>query len=149
MPGRKAFSIVAALACAAVLFVPVGSFARGGGGFAARGPVFGFHPRVAAHRAFRHAHVHRVPARFGWQLRWWNARHRDGAGAGAIYPGYGRGTGLSDPGDVTGGIGPGPAVFVPPPVPPAPSERIGCFSRGYDVPAESRGGVAHVVVIRC
>src|SRR5438309_8111559 len=75
MDSRKAISLTAALALAAgILSVPGGTFARGAGGFAAHGPVFGFHPRVGGHRPFRPALVHRVPARFGWQLRWWNHR---------------------------------------------------------------------------
>jgi len=144
MHTRKALSLTvsltAALALAAILFVPAGTFARGAGGLAAHGPVFGFHPRVV-HRPFRPAHVNRAFARFGWQLRR-NQRNRDGVGA--AYGGWG----TSYPNDVTGTVPEAPAVYAPPLIPPAPSERIGCFSRGYDVPAE-RGGGAHVVVIRC
>jgi len=147
MHTRKALSLTAALALAAILFVPAGTFARGTGGLAARGPVFGFHPRVV-HRPFRPAHVNRAFARLGWQLRRnqrIGGRNRDGVGAayggwGTSYPSY--------PSDVTGTVPDAPAVYAPPLIPPAPSERTGCFSRGYDVPAE-RGGGAHVVVIRC
>jgi hypothetical protein len=153
MRTRKAISTTAALALAAgILSVPGDTFARGGGGFGgARGPVFGFHPRIAGHRPFRPVLVHRGPARLGWQLRWWNhrfaARHR--AGKSAIYPALGGGLGAPDPNDVTGTVAvPGPAVFAPPIVAPAPPERVGCFSRGYDVPGES-GGVARIVVTRC
>ena len=152
MHTRKALSLTvsltAALALAAILFVPADTIARGAGGFAARGPVFGFHPRVV-HRPFRPAHVNRAFARLGWQLRrnqGIGGRNRDGVGAaygggwGNSYPSY--------PSDVTGTVPDAPAVYAPPLIPPAPSERIGCSSRGYDVPAE-RGGGAHVVVIRC
>ena len=48
--------------------------------------------------------------------------------------------------DVTGTLSPPPAVFGPPAGPPP--ERVGCFSRGYEVPGES-GGVARVTVTRC
>jgi hypothetical protein len=150
MHPKKTISITAALALATgVLFVPGGTFARGAGG-TARGPVFGFQARIAAHRPFQPARVHRVPARLGWQLHWWNHRHRDraGAGAGAIYPALDGGTTAPDS-DVTGSLPvPGPSVFVPRVAPSEPPERVGCFARGYDVPRE-RGGVAHVTVIRC
>jgi hypothetical protein len=140
MPRRKALSLTAALALAAILFVPAGTSARGAGGLAARGPVFGFHPRVV-HRPFRPAHVNRAFARFGWQLRR-NQRNRDGVGA--VYGG----SAGSYPSDVTGTVPEAPAVYAPPLIPPAPAEHVGCFSRGYDVPAEL-GGTAHVTVIRC
>ena len=152
MDSRKAISLTAALALAAgILSVPGGTFARGAGGFAAHGPVFGFHPRVGGHRPFRPALVHRVPARFGWQLRWWNhrvgGRNRDGANV--TYPLYGGSTAPYYPSDVTGSLREtGPAVYAPPVIPPAPAEHIGCLSRGYDVPSEG-GGVAHLVVTRC
>jgi hypothetical protein len=138
MANRKAFFIAA---LAAILFVPDGTFARGGG-FAARGPVFGFHPRIVGQRPFRPI-VHPVPSRFGWQLRWRKERARHRAGAGAILDG-----GLpASNGDVTG-TATVPTVFVPPAVPPAPPERIGCYARGYEVPGES-GGVVRVTVTRC
>jgi hypothetical protein len=145
MPSRKAFSFAAALALAVILFVPAGTFARGAGGFAAHGPVFGFHPRVV-HRPFRAAHVNRAPARLGWQLRRserFGGRNRDGVGA------FYGGSAGAYPGDVTGSLSEAPAVYAPPLIPPAPpAEHIGCLARGYDVPAEL-GGVAKVVVIRC
>lgn len=147
MPHRKAISITAALALAAgILSVPSTTVARGGGGFGAHGPVFGFHPRFAGHRPFRPAFAHRA-ARFGWHLRRSNRGQRDGAGTGAGYPAYDAGVSAPYTGDVTGGL-PGPGVFVPPVVAPAPPEHIGCLARGYEVPAEV-GGVARVTVIRC
>ena len=145
MGNRKAISTAAALALAAVLFVPGTPAARGARGFAGHGPVFGFHPQAGGHRPFRPALAQRA-ARFGWQLRWWKQRARDRAGAGAVYPAADGGVPYY-PGDVTGGV-PGPAVFVPPVLPSAPPERVGCFARGYDVPGET-GGAAHVTVIRC
>jgi hypothetical protein len=150
MRTRMAISTTAALALAAgVLSLPSGTLARGGGGFAgaAHGPMFGFHPRIAVRRPFRPAFAHRVPARFGWRLRWWNHRAaRNGNDAGAAYPTYGS---SSYPGDVTGTLPlPGPDVYAPPLIQPAPAEHIGCLSRNYDVPGE-RGGVAKVTVTRC
>jgi len=149
---RKAFFVAAVLAMAAgILSVPNDTFARGGGGFAgaAHGPAFGFHPRIAPHRPFRPAFVHRGPARFGWRLRWWNhrlGRNRNDANAG--YSAYG-GSGASYPGDVTGTVpDTGPGVYMPPVMPAAPVEHIGCLARGYDVPGES-GGVVKVTVTRC
>jgi hypothetical protein len=147
MRSRKALSFTAALALAAFLFVPDATFARGGGGVAARGPVFGLHGRAAVHRPFRPALAHRAALRFGWQLRWWNRFGRHRAGTGAFYPAYDAGVTAPYPADVTGTV-PGPGVFLPPYVPPAPSERVGCLAHGYDVPAEV-GGIAKVVVIRC
>src|ERR1700738_222535 len=153
MHSRKAISIIAALALAAgILFVPGGTFARGAGGFAAPGPVFGFHPRVGGHRPFRPA-LHHAPARFGWQLRRWHqhrlgGRHprRGGAGFGGRNRGdasaiYGGSAG-SYPSDVTGTVPEGPAVYAPPLVPLPPAERIGCVSRRYDAPGVA-GGRAH------
>jgi hypothetical protein len=145
MHSSKALSLTAALALAAILFVPAGTFARGAGGFAARGPVFDFHPRVV-HRPFRPAHINRAFARLGWQLRRnrnIGGRNRDGAGTA-----YGGGWGGSYPSDVTGTVPEAPAVYPPPLIPPAPAERTGCLSHGYDVPAEA-GGVTRVTVIRC
>jgi hypothetical protein len=147
MHSRKAISITAALALAAgILSVPGGTFARGAGGFAAHGPVFGFHPRVGGHRPFRPA-LHHAPARFGWQLRRWHQHRFGGRNRGDASAIYGGSAG-SYPSDVTGTVPEGPAVYAPPLVPLPPAERIGCVSRGYDVPGES-GGVAHIVVIRC
>jgi hypothetical protein len=149
MHASKAISTVSALVVAAgILSVPSGTFARGAG-FAggAHGPVFGLHPRIAGHRPFRPAFAHRVPARFGWRLRWWNHRLRNRTDASAVYPAYG--AGASYPGDVTGTVPEtGPGVFVPPVIPPVPAEHIGCLARSYDVPGEG-GGVAKVTVTRC
>ena len=137
--GKATMFAVLALA-AGILLVPDATLARGAG-FARHGPVFGFHPRAG--HPFRPAAVGRAPVRLGWQLRWWRARH--GAGA-VVYP---AGDGVAPPdADVTGSVPvPGPAVFLPPLVPPPPAER-GCFARGYEVPGEAGGG-AYVTVIRC
>jgi hypothetical protein len=148
MRNRMAISTTAALMLAAgILSVPSGTFARGAG--ASHGPMFGFHPRIAVHRPFRPAFAHRVPARFGWRLRWWNhrfARNRNDTNAG--YAGYG-GSGASYPGDVTGTVPEtGPGGYWPPVIPPAPAEHVGCLSHNYDVPGEG-GGVAKVTVTRC
>ena len=143
MHTSKAISTASALLLAAgILSVPSGTFARGGG--AAHGPAFGFHPRIVIHRPLRPAFVHHAPARLGFRLRWFN--HRNRTDASAAYPAYGS-SGAAYPSDVTGTV-PGPGVFVPPVIPPAPAEHIGCLSRGYDVPGEN-GGVAKVVVTRC
>jgi len=148
MHSRKAIPITAALALAAgILFVPGGTLARPAGGSAVRGPVFGLHPSIAAHRPFRPAHIHRGPARFGWQLHRWHQHRFGGHNRGDVSAVYG-GSVAPYPSDVTGTLPEGPAVYAPPIIPPPPSERIGCFSRGYEVPGEL-GGVAHVVVTRC
>lgn len=131
---------------AAAVLVPPTAFARGAGGTAAHGPVFGFHPRVGGHRPFRPALRH-VPARFGWQLRRWHQHRFGGRNRGDASAIYGGSAG-SYPSDVTGTVPEGPAFYPPPLIPPPPAERVGCLSRGYDVPGES-GGVARVVVIRC
>ena len=147
-PPSCGFSLAAALALAAgLLFVPAGTFARPAGGLAARGPVFGLHPGPAAHRALRPAHLNRAPARLGWQLHRWHRHHMGGRNRGEVSSIYG-GSAASYPSDVTGTIPEGPAVYPPPLIPSPPPERIGCYSRGYDVPGEL-GGVAKVVVTRC
>ena len=145
---RKAILTAAALALAAgVLCLPGGTSARAAGRVAAHGPVFGFHPRVVPPRPFRAAFSHRAPARFGWHLRrnhHVGGRNRDGTGAiygGSVTPYYS--------GDITGTVPEtGPAVYPPPLIPSPPAERIGCLSRGYEVPAEL-GGVTKVTVTRC
>ena len=137
---------------AGAALVPAAALARGGG-HGGHGPVFGFHHApIVAHRPFRPAGVHRFPGHFAewWRLhRFGRNRGDNGNGiadagyAGGYYPassygGYGSG-------DTTGTIAPG-AVWAPPSAPPA--EHVGCFSRGYEVPAE-HGGVAQVRVTRC
>jgi hypothetical protein len=147
MSHTKAFTTGAAIAVVAgMLLLPGGTLARGGGGFAAggHGPVFGFHPRVG-HRPFRI--VRRHHPLFAWHP--WN-RHRFaaryGLGASAIYPAADADYGATG-NDLTGTVVvPGPGAFGPPGAPP--SERAGCFSRGYEVPGES-GGIARVTVTRC
>jgi hypothetical protein len=147
MHSRKAISITAALALAAgILSVPGGAFARGAGGLAAHGPVFGFHPRVAGHRPFR-PFLRRVPARFGWQLHRWHQHRFGGRNRGDASAAYGGSAG-NYPSDVTGSVPEAPGFYGPPLVPPAPTERVGCFAKGYDVPGES-GGIVRVVVTRC
>jgi hypothetical protein len=139
---------------AAAVLVPPTALARGGG-FArgGHGPVFGFaHAPIVAHRPFRPAVAHHVPGRFahGWRLHRF-ARHRGSDRNGIADAGYAAGTypgSTYNPGDFTGTVAPPPAVFVPPLIPPPPAERVGCLSRGYDVPGES-GGVVRVVVTRC
>jgi len=130
---------------AAAVLVPPTALARGAGGAAAHGPVFGFHPRIAVHRPFQPALSHRAPARFGLHLRRDHRGGRNGDGTGAIYGGS---AAPYYPGDVTGSVPEGPAVYPPPLIPSPPAEHVGCLSRGYDVPSES-GGVAKVMVTRC
>jgi hypothetical protein len=132
---------------AAAVLVPPTALARGGG-FArgGHGAVFGF---AHAHRPFRPAVAHHLPARFahGWRLHRL-ARHRGSDRNGIADAGYAAGSypgSTYNPGDFTGTVAPPPAVFVPP---VAPAEHIGCLARDYDVPGES-GGVVRVVVIRC
>jgi len=152
MYDRKALFVAGALALAAgIVFVPAGTFARGGGfAGAAHGPMFGF----PGHRAFRPAFVRRAPARLGWHLRWWNlhrlaARNRAGANAGAsaVYPGVDGGYAPAA-NDLTGSVAVPEPALLPAPSAPYPPEHVGCLSRGYDVASES-GGVARVTVTRC
>jgi hypothetical protein len=152
---RTLSKTVAVAALAATLIVPAGALARGGGGgfhggFHGAihvGPVFGF-PRPAVHHGLAHGFARRWPARFAWRFHQWKFHHNNGANTGYGYGGdagsYG---GTYYPSDVTGtAAGPGATVFAPPA--PAPSERVGCQSRSYDVPSEG-GGVVKVSVTRC
>jgi hypothetical protein len=152
MRNKKTCLRAAAVLLAGALLVPAAALARGGGfSHGGHGPVFGLHHRpIVAHRPFRpglqHSSLHFAA--------WWRlhrfARHRGDNLNGTGY-GYGYGDGsypasAYDPGDVTGTLAPPPAVFAPPGGTSA--ERVGCFSRGYEVPGES-GGVARVTVTRC
>jgi hypothetical protein len=148
----RTFSRATAVLLAAAVVVPAAALARGGGfAHGGHGPVFGLHHPIVAHRPFRPG-VQHFRAHFA---AWWRlhrfARHRGGNRNGIADAGYYSGGsygpgGSYDPGDLTGTLAPPPAVFAPPAAPP--SERIGCFARGYDVPAES-GGVTRVTVTRC
>ena len=135
---------------AGAVLVPAAALARGGGfAHGGHGPVFGFrHAPVIAHRPLRPAGVRHFSGRFAGWWRLHRFAHQRGNNAngiadagygGSYYPNSSYGSG-----DVTGTLAPPPAVFAP----PAPSERIGCFSRGYEVPGEG-GGVAKVTVTRC
>ncbi|MBV8755414.1 MAG: hypothetical protein JO328_21380 [Hyphomicrobiales bacterium] len=135
---------------AGAALVPAAALARGGFAHGGHGPVFGFHhPPLVAHRPFRVPGVKHVPARFaGWWRLHRFAHRRGNNGNGIADAGYGGGYYPSSayaPGDATGTLAPPPAVLAPP---SAPSERIGCFARGYEVPGES-GGVVRVTVTRC
>jgi hypothetical protein len=147
---RKFSRTAAAAMLAGAVLVPAAAHARGGFAHGGHGPIFGFHHTpVVAHRPFRPAGFHRFPGRF---VGWWRlnrfANRQNGNWNGVADAGYGAGyypTGTYDPGDTTGTLAP-PAVFAPPAA-PSP-ERVGCVSRGYEVPAE-RGGAARVTVTRC
>ena len=148
MRNSKAYSRAAAVVLAGAVLVPAAPLARGGGfAHGGHGPVFGFHhPPVVAHRPFRPPGMHHFPGRFAG---WWRL-HRFTRHRGDIWNGIAAGDGYYPastyaPGDVTGTLAPPPAVFAPPGAPP---QRVGCFSRGYEVPGES-GGVARVTVTRC
>jgi len=148
MRNRKTYSRVTAVVLAGALLVPAAALARGGG-FAqfGHGPVFGLHRApVVAHRPFRPG-VHRFSTRFpGWWRLHRFARHRGDNLNGMVIGGGSYPTGTYDPGDVTGTLAPPPAVFAPAGAPPP--EHVGCFARGYEVPAET-GGIARVTVTRC
>jgi hypothetical protein len=148
------FPRAAAAILAGAMLIPAAALARGGFAYGGHGAVFGLHrPPVVAHRPFGPAGVQHLPGRFAgwWRLHRFAHRHgnngNDGNnGNGVADAGYGTGyyPGAYNSGDVTGTLAP-PAVFAPP---AAPSSERGCFSRGYDVPAEGGGG-AHVTVTRC
>jgi len=145
---RPSFVCIALALAAGILFAADGTSARPAGAMAARGPVFGLHAGIAAHRPFRAAQLNRGPARLGWQLHRWHRHRLGGRNRGDASAIYGGSAASYYPSDVTGTLPEGPAVYAPPVIPPPPSERIGCFAKGYDVPAEF-GGVARVVVTRC
>jgi hypothetical protein len=146
---KRFWRTAAVVMLAGAALVPAAALARGGG-HGGHGPMFGFHrPPVVAHHPFRPAGLHRFPGRF---VGWWRLHrfaHRRGANWNGIADaGYAAGyypSSTYDPGDTTGTLAP-PAVYAPPAAPAA--DRPGCFSRGYEVPAEG-GGAARVTVTRC